>query len=152
VLCRQDLPVLEGTSADGVARGAYVLAEATGDWPRVILIGTGSELAVAMQARAELEDEGIATRVVSMPCWELFAQQDAAYRDEVLPPLVRSRVSVEAGVTFGWERWIGPTGRAVGIDRFGASAPGSEVMSHLGIDAAHVADAARATLQGSQRT
>jgi transketolase len=152
VLSRQNLPVLEGTDREGVARGAYVLAEATGDWPQLILIATGSELSLAMQAREQLEAEGIATRVVSMPCWELFDQQDAAYRDAVLPPLVRSRVSVEAGITCGWERWIGPAGRAVGIDRFGASAPGSEVMRHLGIDAQHVVAAAHETLEGGSRS
>jgi transketolase len=136
VLSRQDLPVLEDASADGVARGAYVLREA--DDAEVILVGTGSELSVALEGADRLAAAGVAARVVSMPSWELFAAQDDAYRDSVLPPGMPS-VAVEAGVTMGWERWVD---RTIGIDRFGASAPGPEVLTRLGITAENVAGAA----------
>jgi transketolase len=95
----------------------------------------------ALAARATLAERGIAVRVVSLPCWELFAEQDQGYRDSVLPPEVTARVSIEAGVTFGWERWIGTGGRAVGIDRFGASAPGKTVARGLGISPDAVVEA-----------
>jgi transketolase len=150
VLSRQGLPVYApggDRTASDVACGAYVLADAPGAKPRVILLATGSEVSVAMQARARLLDEGIACRVVSMPCWELFARQDQAYQDSVLPPEVTARVSVEAGVTLGWERWVGSGGACVGVDRFGASAPGPEVMTRLGIHADAVAGAATRLLR-----
>ena len=140
VLSRQDLPVLPDASADGVARGAYALRDA-GD-PEVVLIGTGSEVSVALAAADRLDADGVAARVVSMPSWELFAAQDEAYRDGVLPAGLPA-VSVEAGVTLGWERW---SDRAIGIDRFGASAPGAEVLERLGITADNVAGAARELL------
>ena len=140
VLSRQDLPVLPDASADGVARGAYALRDA-GD-PEVVLIGTGSEVSVALAAAERLAADGVAARVVSMPSWELFAAQDEAYRDGVLPPGLPA-ISVEAGVTQGWERW---SDRAIGIDRFGASAPGAEVLERLGITADNVAGAARELL------
>jgi transketolase len=140
VLSRQDLPVLADATAEGVARGAYVLRD-SGD-PDVVLIGTGSEVSVALAAAERLEAEGVAARVVSMPSWELFAAQDEAYRDGVLPPGLPA-VSVEAGVTLGWERWADV---AIGIDRFGASAPGAEVLERLGITADNVAGAARELL------
>jgi transketolase len=135
-LSRQDLPVLDDASFEGVARGAYVLRGP--DDPDVVLVGTGSELSVAIAAAESLAGDGLAARVVSMPSWELFAAQDESYREEVLPPDVPS-VSVEAGVTMGWERWVD---RAVGIDRFGASAPGAEVLMRLGITPEAVAGAA----------
>jgi transketolase len=141
VLSRQDLPTLDPALTAGLARGAYVLAEA-GEPPDVVLIGTGSEVSVALEARETLAAEEIAARVVSMPSWELFAAQEADYRDAVLPPGV-PRVSVEAATTFGWERYAD---RSVGIDRFGASAPGAEVLRRLGITPAAVAEAARALL------
>jgi transketolase len=136
VLSRQDLPVLADADAGGVARGAYVLRDA--DDAQVVLVGTGSELSVAIAAAERLAGDGIAARVVSMPSWELFAAQDEAYRDDVLPPGLPA-VAVEAGVTMGWERWVD---RVVGIDRFGASAPGPEVLSRLGITPEAVAGAA----------
>jgi transketolase len=142
VLSRQDLPVLTAAGAPGAEHGAYVLA----DGDQVAIIASGSEVAVAIAARDALAKDGVRARVVSMPCWELFASQPAAYRDQVLPPALRARVSVEAGVTFGWREWIGDRGVAVGIDRFGASAPGEVVLEKLGITVAHVVAAAKQTL------
>ena len=148
VLSRQNLPVLDGTSREGFARGAYVLAEAPDGRVDAIVIATGSEVHLALAAREELAAAGVGVRVVSMPCWERFAAQDAAYRDGVLPPAVTARVSVEAGATFGWERWIGDRGRALGIDRFGASAPGDTNLERFGFTAARVVELVRATLDG----
>jgi transketolase len=137
VLTRQGLPILDGPNE--VERGAYVLAE--GD--DVILIGTGSEVSVAVAARDLLTGEGIGARVVSMPSFELFGVQPASYRDAVLPPDRPARVSVEAAASFGWRQWVGDAGRIVAIDRFGESAPGPEVMADLGITPEAVAEAAR---------
>lgn len=138
VLSRQDLPVVTAAGAPGAEKGAYVLA----DGSDVILIASGSEVAVALAARAELAARGISARVVSMPCWELFDQQPAAYRDEVLPPGNPRRISIEAGVTFGWRTWIGDRGVAIGIDRFGASAPGEFLLDTLGINVTNVVETA----------
>ena len=141
ILTRQNVPVLEGTAtSDGVARGAYTLVDEPS--PDVILVGTGSEVSVCVEAAAALGAQGAAARVVSMPCWELFARQGASYRGEVLPPGV-PKLSVEAGVTLGWERWVD---LPVGIDRFGASAPGSAVLDKLGMNAANVVDQAAALI------
>jgi transketolase len=149
-LTRQDLPPIDRQAyagARGLHRGAYVLADADGGrQPELVLIATGSEVWVALEARERLQAEGIATRVVSMPCWELFAEQDQAYRDEVLPPAVRARLAVEAAATFGWERWVGEDGEVVGIDHFGASAPGATVLAKNGFTPDNVADRARALL------
>jgi transketolase len=145
VLSRQDLPVVTAPGAPGAERGAYVLAEADGGAAQAVILATGSEVAVALAARRELADAGIAVRVVSMPCWELFAAQDEAYRAAVLPAGV-PRVSVEAGVTLGWREWIGERGVAIGVDRFGASAPGEELLAQLGITPAAVVAAVRAVL------
>jgi len=150
LLSRQAMPALPGTSSapgNGLERGAYVVAEAEGGRPDLVLIGTGSEVAVAVAARDQLAARGIRARVVSMPSWELFDEQDAAYRDSVLPPAVSARVSVEAGVTLGWEHYVGQDGRAVGIDRFGESGKGPAVMAHLGITAENVVQQALATLR-----
>jgi transketolase len=137
VLSRQALPVLDGTtSPDDLIRGAYVLAGP--DDPDLVLIGTGSEVAVCVEAAEELGASGYATRVVSMPCWELFDEQPDDYRRSVLPAGTPT-VSVEAGVTFGWHRWADA---AVGIDRFGASAPGGEALARLGINVDHVVERA----------
>ena len=142
ILSRQNLPILEGTAGnEGVLRGAYVLSD-TGGEDQMILIGTGSEVAVALEAADILRGEGIGTRVVSMPSWDLFEAQDQAYQDSVLTPGVK-RVSVEAASTFGWSRWAD---RSVGIDRFGASAPGAVVLDQLGINADNVAAHARELL------
>ena len=147
VLSRQKLPILDRAGARGdLTRGAYVLADADGGTPDAILIATGSEVSLAITARAELAAGGIRARVVSMPCWETFAEQDPAYRDAVLPPAVTARVALEAGVTFGWERWIGDHGAAIGIDRYGASAPGEVVLRELGFTPAHVAEVTRGVL------
>jgi len=147
VLTRQKLPVLERRHLDaavGLERGAYVLAEAEGGPPLAILIASGSEVHVALAARALLAKDGIPTRVVSMPCWETFAAESASYRESVLPRSVAVRVSVEAGVTFGWQRWIGERGAAIGIDRYGASAPSEVTMERFGITAENVASTVRA--------
>jgi transketolase len=138
-LSRQDLPILD-IDFDGVGKGAYVVSESDPAHPaRVTLVGTGAEVHTAIEAQKILATSGIASRVVSMPSWELFAEQDDAYRDEVLPATM-PRVSVEAAITMGWERWVD---RAVGIDRFGASAPGPEVLEKLGITGGHVAQVAK---------
>src|SRR3954454_19085161 len=133
-LSRQKLPVLEGTAEkarEGVGRGGYVLRDAAGGAPGLIIIGTGSELQLAMAAGGTLDDDGIPTRVVSLPCWERFEAQDQAYRDSVLPPDVRKRVSVEVGVSLGWERWVGDEGAIIGLDHYGASAPAGTIFEHL---------------------
>jgi transketolase len=135
LLSRQGLPVLEGVrlnGADGVARGAYVLYEAPGGQPAVVLVATGGEVSLATDAAAELATRGIETRVVSMPSWELFAEQPESYRRQVLPPSI-PRLAVEAGVTLGWRDVVGDNGAVIGIDRFGASAPGAEVAERLGL-------------------
>jgi transketolase len=148
VLTRQKLPVLDRTAlapAAGLAKGAYVLTE-RGPSPSVILIATGSEVPLALAAHEVLGREGIASRVVSMPSWELFEAQPRAYQDGVLPPHVRARVSIEAGSPFGWERYAGRDGVIIGVDRFGASAPGGVVMREYGFTAEHVVAAARQLL------
>jgi transketolase len=160
-LSRQNLPVADRSpgsglaGAEGVARGAYVLAEAAGladgELPDVLLLGTGSEVQIALAARDLLAGEGVRARVVSMPCWEWFRDQDAAYRDAVLPPAVRARVSVEAAATHGWQRWVGDTGRSVGIDHFGASADYQDLYREFGLTADAVAAAARDSLADARR-
>ncbi|MGZ9277357.1 MAG: transketolase-like TK C-terminal-containing protein, partial [Candidatus Limnocylindrales bacterium] len=145
-LTRQKLPVLAGTAEkarEGVRRGGYVLRDAAGGKPELILIGTGSELQLAFAAAATLESDGIPTRVVSLPCWERFEVQDDGYRDSVLPPAVRARVSVEIGVSLGWERWVGDGGAIIGLDHFGASAPAGTIFEHFGFTADRVADVGR---------
>jgi transketolase len=148
-LTRQNVPVLgEGERIRaGVPRGAYVFADAESGNPDVILIATGSEVAVAVGARALLREEGIHARVVSMPGWELFETQPAAYRDAVLPPSVRARVSVEAGASLGWRQWVGPDGDIVALDRFGESAPSAVIFEKLGFTAEAVAARARAVVE-----
>ena len=148
-LSRQNLPVLEGTkekAIDGVARGAYVLVEASTGTPDVILMGSGSEVQLAVAAAKELEADGIATRVVSMPSMDWFLQQDRAYIDEVLPRNVRARVSVEAGVAMPWFRFTGDQGRNVSLEHFGASAPGAELFERFGITTEAVVSAAHESL------
>ena len=122
----------------GLARGAYVMADPEGGSPTVILIGTGSEVALCVEAYETLKQEGIAARVVSMPSWELFEQQDQAYRDSVLPPGVKARVSVEAGSVIGWDRYVGMTGARIGMHSFGASAPIKDLIEEFGFTARHV--------------
>ncbi len=147
-LSRQNLPTLNSDTAEVVAnveRGAYTVLDTEGV-PDAIIIATGSEVMVAIEAAARLADEGTRVRVVSMPSWELFEQQDTAYQHEVLPPAVTARVSVEAGITMGWHRWVGSSGACVGIDHFGASAPAEELFDQFGITAENVAGHVRRLL------
>jgi transketolase len=139
-LSRQKLPTLEGTRVDGVARGAYVVWEADGanGQPDLILIATGSEVHVAVDAAKQLDEQGTHARVVSMPCWELFEAEPREYRDEVLPPDVKARLSVEAGIALGWTKWVGDDGDSISIEHFGASAPGELVLKEFGYTAENV--------------
>jgi transketolase len=149
VLSRQPLPTFDRAryaSAAGVARGAYVMADVDGGKPAVILIGTGSEVALCVEAYEALKQEGIPARVVSMPSWELFEQQDRAYRDDVLPPGVTARVSVEAGSVIGWDRYVGSAGAKIGMHTFGASAPIDDLMKKFGFTPADVIAAAKGQL------
>jgi transketolase len=149
VLSRQKLPILPPSGVfrdDGVYRGAYVLEDAGNGRPDVLLIASGSEVSVALAARKLLAEEGVPARVVSMPCWERFEEQEAVYREAVLPPSVPARVSVEAGSTFGWRRYVGDRGASVGIDRFGASAPAERIFRELGITPEAVRDRAKSVL------
>lgn len=137
VLSRQDLPIVTQAGAPGAERGAYVLA----DGSDAIVLATGSEVAVALAAREAAKARGLSVRVVSMPCWELFREQDASYREAVLPASLSVRVSIEAGVTMGWGEWLSSRGVALGIDRFGASAPGEILLTEFGMTAEAVLDA-----------
>jgi transketolase len=153
VLTRQALPTLcreQHASANGVHQGAYTLKDCDGE-PQVLLLGTGSEVGLCLAAQETLATEGIAARVVSMPCWKLFEEQDTAYRKDILPPQVTARVGVEAGLRMGWDRYIGADGRFVGMEGFGASAPADELFEHFGITAAHVVMAAKEAIENSQR-
>ncbi|MEO8909010.1 MAG: transketolase [Gemmatimonadaceae bacterium] len=148
VLTRQKLPFIDRTkyaSAGGLARGAYVLADAPGGAPEVVLMSSGSEVALVLDAQKKLETAGIRARAVSMPSMELFARQDQSYRDNVLPKGIR-RVAIEAAHPMSWYRWVGDDGTIIGIERFGASAPAAEIFTHLGITADHVVDAAKKLL------
>ncbi len=149
-LTRQNLPVLDPVRypvADGVPRGAYILAEAEGGAPDIILIGTGSEVHLVLAAREQLAARGVRARVVSMPSWELFDAQPSEYRQRVLPPAV-GRLAVEAGSPLGWAQYAGAPERVIGLDRFGASAPGAVVMKELGFNVEHVVERALALLRG----
>jgi transketolase len=143
-LTRQTVPQLDRSNAKdpGVARGAYILAEADGGVPDVILSGTGSEVSLCVMARERLKSHGVKARVVSMPSWNLFTSQPESYRESVLPRRIKKRVTVEAASTMGWHRWAGDEGVVIGLERFGASAPGPEVLEHLGFTAEHVTAAA----------
>jgi transketolase len=149
VLSRQKLPVLDRAKfagAEGVAKGAYVLSHASQRKPQVILMGTGAEVHVALEAQVKLEEKGIPTRVVSMPSWELFEAQPASYKEDVLPAVVRTRVAVEAGCSLGWHRYTGLQGALVTLDRFGASAPAEILFEKFGFTADNVAAKALAVL------
>ena len=149
ILSRQNLPVIDRSthaSADGVARGAYVLAEASSGAAEVILIATGSEVSIALDARELLESAGTPTRVVSMPCREWFEAQDASYQQEVLPPRIRARVSVEAAVALGWRDFVGDAGECLSIEHFGASAPAATLFEQFGFTPDRVVAAAHASL------
>jgi len=175
-LTRQKVPLIDRkrfSSAEGLRRGGYVLADATGSasdevstggsdascdevstgsdsdrvTPQLILIATGSEVSLALDARNQLQNDGIPTRVVSMPCTELFEEQAQEYRDEVLPPSVTARLAVEAGVRGSWDRYVGPKGDVICLDRFGASAPGDVALNNLGFNVENVVQRARALLK-----
>jgi transketolase len=152
-LTRQKVPVIDRkkhAKADGLRRGAYVLADAEVDGkvvtPKLILMATGSEVSLTMEAREKLQAEDVPTRVVSMPCWELFEEQSKEYRDEVLLPSVTARLAVEAGVRQGWDHYVGPSGDVICLDRFGASAPGDIALRELGFNVENVLNHARALL------
>jgi len=150
ILTRQALPTLDRTkyaAASGLARGAYVLADAPNGNPDVLLLATGSEVALCVQAYEQLAREGIKARVVSMPCWRLFEAEDQAYRDSILPPTVKARVSVEEGSTFGWERYVGENGESLGMHFFGASAPLKSLQKKFGFTPEHVVEAAKVQLR-----
>lgn len=153
-LSRQNLPILDGTkekARDGVRRGAYTLVEGSKDEPDVILLATGSEVQLAVEAANQLESEGTSARVVSAPCLEWFDEQDAEYRESVLPSSVKARVSVEAGLAMSWHKYTGTFGRNVSLEHYGASAPGDELFEKFGFTSAAVADAARESIAETQR-
>jgi transketolase len=146
VLTRQALPTFDRSRfapANGVAKGAYILADASDGKPEVILMGTGSEVALCVTAYEQLKSEGIKARVVSMPSWDIFEKQSDDYKKSVLPPTVKARVSVEAASTFGWSQYVGPTGRMIGMHRFGASAPIKDLLKKFGFTSDKVVEAAR---------
>jgi len=151
-LTRQAVPVLDRSpgaglaSAEGTARGGYVLAEGAGGKPDVVLIATGSEVQIALAAREALQQEGTSARVVSMPCVEWFSEQDASYQQEVLPAAIRARVCVEAGIALGWRAFAGDLGECVSLEHFGASAAYQTLYAEFGITAERVAEAARSSL------
>ena len=152
ILSRQKLPVLDqsrfGPAREGVAKGAYILSEAEGGAPALILLGTGSEVALALEAQQQLQAEGVPTRVVSMPSWELFERQPKAYQQQVLPPAVRKRVSIEAGSPMGWHKYVTDEGTVIGLNRFGESGPGEEVLALFGFSVENVVRQARWVLAG----
>jgi transketolase len=146
VLTRQDVPILDRSryaSAEGLRRGGYVLADPDGGDPEVILLATGSEVALVVAAHEKLTSDGVRSRVVSMPCWELFERQEQSYRDEVLPPALTARVSVEEASTLGWDRFVGPDGARIGMHTFGSSAPLKDVQGKFGFTPDKVAETAK---------
>jgi transketolase len=152
-LSRQPLPTLDRSRyapASGVARGAYVLADPPSGKPDVILIASGSEVSLCVDAHEELLAEGIRSRVVSMPSWDIFEDQTQAYRDSVLPPDVTARVAVEQASTFGWERYVGQSGRIIGMKTFGASAPLKELLRKYGFEPERVTEVVKELL-GKQK-
>jgi transketolase len=149
VLSRQAVPTLDRSkyaSASGVAKGAYILADASSGTPDVILIGSGSEVQLCVSAYEQLKGEGLKPRVVSMPSWELFEHQSDDYKEEVLPPEVKARVAVEQASTFGWSRYVGTYGKVIGMHTFGASAPLKELLKKFGFSPNKVAEAARESI------
>jgi transketolase len=150
ILTRQDVPTLDRNTyapASGLAQGAYILADSPDGQPDVILIGTGSEVSLCVAAYEQLKSEGMKARVVSMPSWELFDQQEQVYRDQVLPPAVTARVAVEQASTFGWAHYVGPTGAIVGMTTFGASAPLKVLQKEFGFTKERIVEAARQQLR-----
>jgi len=149
-LSRQGLPFWDPDAVpdDAVERGAYVLRDASNGSPDVILMGTGSEVHLCARTQELLEEQGVPTRLVSMPCLEQFAEQDEGYRDSVLPPDVRARVAVEAASPFGWDRWVGDEGAVVAMTTFGESGPGKDVFKHFGFTPENVAETAKSVVEG----
>ena len=153
VFSRQKVPTLDRrqfAAADGLRRGAYVLLDAKDGKPDLVLVGTGAETGLVLQAVQRLQGEGIAARAVSMPAWCLFDAQSRDYRDSVLPPSVPSRLAVEAGSPQGWHRYVGDRGDVLGVDRFGASAPGDEMLQHYGFTVDNICVRARALLSANR--
>jgi transketolase len=149
VLTRQDVPIIDRSNyapADGLRRGGYVIADPDGGDPEVILIATGSEVALALGAHEQLISDGVRSRVVSLPCWELFERQDQSYQDEVLPPSIQKRVSIEEASTLGWDRFVGPEGAKIGMHTFGSSAPLKDVQTKFGFTPDKVAETAKEVL------
>jgi len=149
ILTRQNVPVMDRgkfSPAIGVRKGAYILSDSSPGKPDVILIATGSEVHLAVEAQEKLFGEGVRARVVSMPSWELFDQQPESYRHQVLPPDVTQRVSIEAGATLGWHRYVGKEGEVIGIDHFGASAPGNVVLKEFGFTSVNLLNRVKALL------
>jgi transketolase len=155
VLCRQAVPTIDRTkyaAASGLARGAYILADAAGAEPEVILIGTGSEVGLCLQAYEQLVKDGVRARVVSMPSWKLFENQDRSYRESVLPPHVKARVSVEQASDFGWSKYTGSEGHNVCIETFGASAPLKQLLKRFGFNVETVIAAAKSQIAQHRTT
>jgi transketolase len=149
VLTRQDVPIIDRSryaSAEGLRRGGYVLADPEDGDPEVILIATGSEVALAIAGHEKLISDGVRSRVVSLPCWELFERQEQSYRDEVLPPEITARVSIEEASTLGWERFVGFAGAKIGMHTFGSSAPLKDVQTKFGFTPDRVAETAKEVL------
>ncbi|MDY6845871.1 MAG: transketolase C-terminal domain-containing protein [Chloroflexota bacterium] len=141
LLSRQNIPTIDRSffsEAEGLLKGAYILADMGQDDPELILMASGSEVNLILRAACDLAAEGVNVRVVSFPSWEIFSKQDQAYQEEVLLPNVKARLAVEAGSTMGWDRWVGDMGRIIGIDKFGASAPGNRVMHEYGFTVSNV--------------
>ena len=154
ILTRQDVPTLDRARyapASGLAKGAYVLADAPGGKPDVLLMASGSEVALCVEAHEQLTAQGIQSRVISMPSWELFDDQDVVYRDWVLPPSVSARVSVEQASVFGWAKYVGPEGQSIGMRSFGASAPLKDLQREFGFTVERVVEAAKDQLQRVMR-
>jgi transketolase len=152
VMTRQNVPVFDRSkyaSAEGVQRGGYVLADPEDGDPELILIATGSEVQLALGAHERLEGEGIPSRVVSLPCWEIFEKQDRSYRDEVLPPGVTARLAIEEASPLGWEKWTGSEGAIMGMTTFGQSAPFADVEAEFGFTVDNVTKVAREVAQGA---
>ena len=153
VLTRQAIPTFDRSKyapASGVAKGAYILADAPGGHPDVILMGSGSEVQWCVAAYEQLQQEGIKARVVSMPSWDLFEHQSDDYKEEVLPPEVKARVAIEQAATFGWSRYVGPTGKVIGMQTFGASAPLKDLLKKFGFTREHVVEAVREAIARSK--
>ena len=149
VLSRQGLPIYDRSKvapAEGLLKGAYILSRERGETPHIILMASGSEVQLVMEAQDMLAADSIDARVVSMPCWELFSEQSHEYRDQVLPPEVKPRLAVEAGVPLGWHQWVGDGGDIIAIDKFGASAPAKENFKQYGFTVENVVQRAKKLL------